>query len=231
MSHLNYTTYVSEIANLLVIGTTDANYQTMIPGMIDYAEGRIYRELDLLATQVSDATTTASSGNRNFTLPTSVGTFIAVDNVNVITPSTMTSSNGTRNQLVPTSLDFLDIAYPSGHYACGVPKFWAMYDDGAIVFGPAPDKSYTIEVYGIQRPTALSTSNSSTILTQYIPDVFTAASMVYASAYQRDFSLTGDNPQQGATWENQYKMLSQSAAVEQLRAKQKMPPTAAAPRA
>lgn len=221
---LDYTTYVNQMTNLLVVGSTDPNFTTMLPGMIDYAEQRIYRELDLLHNQYADSTTTASSGNRNFILPTTVGTFIAVDNVNVITPVTATSSNGTRNQLMPTSIDFMDIAYPSGQTVTGVPRFWAMFDNTELIFGPAPDAAYTIEIYGIQRPTSLSSANPSTILTEYVPDLFIAASMVFGSGYQRDFSAQGDNPQTGVAWEKQYMTLFQSAAVEQVRAKQLQPP-------
>lgn len=216
---LNYTSYVNQISNLLVIGSTDANFQIMLPGMIDYAEQRIYRELDLLFTQVTDATTFASSGNRMFTVPTSVGTYIIVDNVNVITPVTSLSSNGSRNQLTPVAREVIDIAYPSGQIATGVPEFWAMASNTEIIFGPAPDAAYNVEVIGVQRPASLSSANSSTILTQYVPDLFIAASMVYGSGWQRDFSAQGDTPQMGASWEAQYTKLFQSASLEQNRAK------------
>ena len=217
---LNYTTYTAQISNLMVIPSSDANFQTMLPGMIDYSEQRIYRELDLLFTQVTDATTTASSGNRNFNLPSATGNpFIIVDNINIITPVTAGSSNGTRNQLTPVSRDFIDIAWPSGQTDTAVPQFWAMLSNSEVIFGPAPDAGYVVEVVGIQRPTPLSTSNSSTILTQYVPDLFIAASMVFASGYMRNFAADGDNPQMGNTWEMQYQKLFQSASVEQARAK------------
>lgn len=221
---LNYNTYVSQISNLLVITSTDANFTTMLPGMIDYAEQRIYRELDLLYTQVTDSTLTASSGNRNFSLPVTssgsyTGTYIVVDNINIITPVTALASNGTRNQVVPVSREFLDITYPSGQTATNVPEFYAMASNTQVLFGPAPDQPYVVEVIGIQRPNALASSNSSTILTQYVPDLFIAASMVFGSGYTRDFSAQGDNPQQGTAWESQYKTLLQSAQVEQFRAK------------
>lgn len=218
---LDYTTYVSQLSNLMVIGSTDANFQTFLPGCIDYAEQRIYRELDLLFTQETDGTTQVSSGNRNFTVPTSVGTFITVDNINIITPSSTppTGAAGSRVPLVPVSPSFLDTVYPSGATATGVPEFYAMRSNSLVILGPPPDAPYYAEVIGVQRPTPLSSGNSSTILTQYIPDVFMAASMVFASAYQRDFALTGDNPQQGVSWESQYKALMASATVEQARAK------------
>ena len=215
---LNYNTYVSQIANLLVISSADSNFQTMLPGMIDYAEQRIYRELDPLRVQITD-TVAVSSGNRNVTVPTNFGTYIIIDNINIITPSSLTVTNGSRVQLTPTSREFLDIAYPSGQTVTGTPEFWAMASDTQILLGPSPDLPYQAEVIGIQRPAALSAANSSTYLTQYVPDLFVAASMVFASGYMRDFGQQADNPQMGASWEAQYKQLFQSAKLEQLRAK------------
>ena len=221
---LYYTNYVAQISNLLVIGSTDANFITMLPGMIDYAENRLYRELDLVYTQVTDATTQVSSGNRNFTLPTSQGTYIICDNINIITPAATGSSVGTRVQLTPTSREFIDIVYPSGQSATGVPEFYAVASlqtpTDNIIFGPSPDAAYYAEVIGVQRPASLSVSNSSTILTQYVPDLMIAASMVFGSGYMRDFGGQGaDNPQMGTSWEAQYAKLIGSASLEQARAK------------
>lgn len=216
---LNYTTFVSQISNLMVIGSTDANFQTMLPGMIDYAEQRIYRELDPLYVQVTDASASCSSGVRDFTPPTTIGSFITVDQFNIITPVGSGSSNGTRVPLVPVSPEVMDAFYPSGQTATGVPAMYAMRTPTTILLGPAPDAAYTAEVIGIQRPSALSSANSSTFLTQYCPDVFIAASMVFGSGYMRDFGQQADNPQMGASWEAQYKTLFQSAAMEQARAK------------
>jgi len=66
---LTYTSYVAQLANLMVQVTTDPNFVTFLPGCIDYAEQRIYRELDLQATRTFDATDTLSSGDRTWTLP------------------------------------------------------------------------------------------------------------------------------------------------------------------
>lgn len=223
MSSLNYTTYVAQISNLLVIGSTDSNFVTMLPGMIDYAEQRVYRDLDLVYTQVTDATTQVSSGNRNFTLPTSQGTYIICDNINIITPSSTPAATGTRVQLTPVSREFIDIIYPSGQSNTGVPEFYAVASmqstSANIILGPSPDAPYYAEVIGVQRPASLSASNSSTILTQYVPDLFIAASMVFGSGYTRDFGAQTDDPQQGASWESQYNKLMKSAADEQSRAK------------
>ena len=51
---LTYTSYVSQIANIMAVKSDTEQFQTMLPGMIDYAEQRVYRELDLLNTVVRD---------------------------------------------------------------------------------------------------------------------------------------------------------------------------------
>lgn len=215
---LDYDSYVSQVSNLMVIPSSDPNFVTMLPGMITYAEQRIYRELDLLYTQTIDSgTLTASS--RDFTLPTNIGTYIIVDAINVMTPVTAGTSNGSRRPLKPVSRDFIDAVYPSAAVATGVPEYFAMTSNTVVTLGPSPDAAYTAEVIGIQRPTPLSSANSSTILTQYIPDVFIAASMVFGFGYMRDFGGQSDNPQATQSWEQQYGKLMQSASVEQARAK------------
>lgn len=216
---LNYTTYVSQASNILVIGSTDANFQIMLPGMIDYAEQRIYRELDPLYAQITDSGSIVSSGVRTFTTPTNTGTFITVDSINIITPSGTQASAGIRNPLVPTSVEMMDAMYPSGQSVTGVPSYYALRSPTQIVFGPAPDAAYYAEVIGVQRPSALSSANSSTFLTQYCPDLFMAASMVFGFGYMRDFGGQSDNPGASQSWEAQYQTLFRSAAMEQARAK------------
>ncbi len=215
---MTYNSYVTAIANTIVVSSADTNFLTMVPDMISYAENRIYREVDFLRTQVTDANTTVSSGVRDFTVPSSVGYFVSVDTINIITPVTASASTGSRVPLMAVTREFIDTVYPSGQTITGVPEFFAMNSDTDIILGPAPDAAYVAEVVGEMRPAALSSTNSSTYLTQYIPDVFFAASMVFAFAYQQNFGGQADNPQTAQSWESQYKTLVQSAAIEQLRA-------------
>lgn len=214
---LTYDTYIQQISNLLVIGSTDSNFLTMLPGMIDYAEGRIYRELDLLATSLTDTTQSMTAGNRQVPLPTAYGNLI-VNNVNVITPATATSTSGTRKPLTQTTIDVIDAVWGTDGSNKGEPQFWAMLDNDTILVGPSPDAAYPIEVHAVrQNPTPLSSTNTTTILTEMLPDLFIAASMVFGSAYQRDFSAQGDNPAQGQSWESQYQLLKASAEVQEVR--------------
>jgi len=208
---LTYQTYLDQLSNLMVISETDSNFVTFVPGCIDYAEQRIYRDLDLLHTRVVDSTTLFSSGVNTFTLPTTSGTYIVVEAMNAVS-----LSSGTRNPMVPVTKEVIYAVYPSTGVS-GTPVYFAPVTDTTYLIAPPPDVQYTAEVVGTQRPAALSSGNSSTFLTQYCPDLFMAASMIFAMGYQRDFGAQSDDPSATHSWEQVYQGLLQSAVQEQLR--------------
>lgn len=212
---LTYTQFVTDLANMLVIPPTDPNYVTVLPNIIDDAEQRIYRELDLLSTIVRDSSGTLTANSRNFTFPQH---FVVSESVNVFTPASTTTN---RNQLVPVSREFLDAVWPNEASAStpSVPQYYAMITDQQIIVGPAPDAAYTMEVVGTIRPAPLSVSNPTTYLTLYLPDLFFAASLQFSYGYMKDYGATTDDPQAPATWEAHYQKLMASASVEELRKK------------
>ncbi len=216
---INYTTYVSQIANLTVISSNDASFQTMLPGMIDYAEQRIYREGDFLATYITDTSTNVVANSRTFNYPTSMATFLVIDQVNILTPISATSSNATRVPLTVVSKQFIDQVYPNNSSGTGVPKFFAPATDDMATLGPVPDQSYNVEVIGTARPAALSVTNSSTFLTQTLPDLFIAASMIFASGYMRNWGSQADDPKMATSWQGQYDLLFASVGMEEARKK------------
>jgi hypothetical protein len=218
MPGLTYTTYVSSIANLLVVPVSDPYFLEVVPNIIDDAELRIYRELDLLASNAS-ATSAMTAGNRNFTLPSTNGTFVVVESINVITPvATVDPELGTRNPVMPTSIDVLNAFYPSVNGST-VPVYFSRDREGAVVFGPWPNAAYTVEVIGTIRPAALSSSTITSVLSVYFPDLFVAASMVFGAAYQKNFGSAVDDPKAAVTWESHYQMLLKAAATEENRKK------------
>lgn len=215
---MNYTTYVQSIANLTVVPVSDTNFQTMIPNMIDDAEQRLYRELDLLNTVVRDSTSTFTISTRTFNLPSTNGTFVTVDHIYAITPVGTAPDSGTRNALLPASEAYLTMLYPSSN-GSSVPSYFAPVTQTSFIVGPWPDQAYRVEVVGTIRPPAISTTNATTLLSVYFPDLFVAASMVFAAGYLQNYGSTVDNPQQGVTWEAHYKALLSSAQVEEARKK------------
>lgn len=210
---LDYDTYVSQLANLMVIPSSDSNFTTFLPGCIDYAEQRCYRDLQLQDTVVRDVGT-ISANNRTFTLPNNFGAFVVVQGMNLY-------DSGQRLALVPTSQPLIDVLWPNdaAPSAGAVPRVFAMITDTTALVGPAPDQQYSVEVVGTIRPTPLSSSNTTTILTQDLPDLFMAASMIFATGYQRDFGSQADDPKMSQSWEMQYGALLQSANGEEIKKK------------
>lgn len=225
---INYNTYISQIAGLTNITSNtlvsgDNNFAGSAAGMIDYAEQRLYRETDFLATYVTDTSTNVQANQRVFNYPTSIGTFLVIDQINIIvssaggTSSTALSSNGIRVPLQIASKAFIDLVYPSNATSIGVPAYFSPDSNTRCLLGPVPDQSYNIEIVGTQRPVPLSSGNSSTFLTQTLPDLFIAASMVYMSGYMRNFGSQSDDPQMAQSWEAQYGKLFASANMEEIR--------------
>lgn len=210
---LDYGTYVSQLANLMVITSTDSNFQTFLPGCIDYAEQRIYRELDILNSRHVNTTNSFSTNARIFNIPTDSGTYVVVENINAIN-----STSAVRYPLIPVTKEFMDAVYPSTAIT-GVPQYFATVTSTYYLVGPVADAPYQAEVIGTIRPTPLSSTNTFTFLTTYCPDLFMAASMVFAMGYMRDWGGESDDPKSSVSWEQQYQSLMASASQEQLRAK------------
>ena len=217
MTYAQYALRLSQAVGPLGEGL---NWIIAVPAAIDYAEGRIYRELNMLNADVTDATASTTNGSRKFTLPTSIGTFLILNSLNIITPASTAPDNGTCVPLVPTSKEFLDVAWPSSANS-GVPQYFSYisqntYLSGAqaqpqVIFGPWPNGTYTVEVTGKIQPTPLSSSNTSTWLTTNLPDLFMAASMIYLFESIRTAGGQSLDPNLVQAWETQYQALRVSA--------------------
>lgn len=215
---LTYTSFLSGFAALLVVPADDPDFLAMVPLAIDDAEQRMYRELDLLATVVTDATGAVVAGNRNFSLPGG-NAFVVIDGINIISPAGQTNPElGTRFPVLPAAKEVCDNLFPSVA-GSSIPQYFARVTQSTVVFGPWPDGAYTVEVTGTQRPAALSTTQTSTFLSTSLPDAFMAAAMIFGAAWQQNFSASGDAPQQAVNWNSHYGDLMKSASVEELRKK------------
>ena len=212
---LTYSSYVTSLANLLVVPTSDTGLQTVLPNVIDDAEQYLYRELDLLNTVQTDTSASLTAGNRNFVLPSSVATFVVTKQINISAPATL-PDNGTRTALTPASMEMLNMLWPSVS-GSAAPQYFAMVNQNSIIVGPWPDQAYTVEVVGTFRPQALSSTSVTTLLSWYFPDLMIAASMVFAAGYQQNFGASVDNPQMAANWMGHVKELLTSAKTEEAR--------------
>jgi hypothetical protein len=204
---------------MAVVEQNNTEFQIILPQCITYAENRIYRDLDFLFTSISTTAYGLTAGNRQITVP--AGTLVVPEQINLITPSGTSDPNaGTRVPLLPTTKEFLDQVYGSGISANrGEPKYFAPFGDFTFLVGPYPALNYTCEIVATYRPDSLSATNTTTFISLYLPDLFIMASMIYISAYQRNFGRANDDPQMAVTYEGQYQTLLKSAMMEENRKK------------
>jgi hypothetical protein len=212
-----YQTWLAALATAIVTDPNDPDFLSIVPSAIDYAENRIYPELDLLNT-VTRASGHLAANSRDFIIPVANGRIDITNGINLITPATVqAASAGKRNQLTPVSRDYLDAVGGDPAFT-GIPESYAMITDETIIVGPAwPDAGYLLEVIGTVRPNPLSPANASTYLTQFLPQLWFAATMVFMTGYQQNFGSQADNPQMAVSWETQYTTLFASINVEEQR--------------
>jgi hypothetical protein len=227
MAGLTYTTYKTQIAEMAVVAEDDPNFLAILPMMIDYANLRICRDLNFLSTSVAlhGAGYQLTTGNRNLSFSQDLGngtSFVVSEQINLILNATTAydPDTGTRVPLMPTTKEFLDAVYGSSLSANrGQPKYFVPFNETLFLVGPVPDTTYAVEVVGTIRPAPLSATVPTTFISQYLPDVLVMASMIYISAYQRNFGKESDDPQMAQSYENQYQLLLKSAGVEEARKK------------
>lgn len=223
-----YNSFQQALALEMVIpnaNVSDPNFQAILPTIIDEAEQRCYRDLDLLYATAAQ-TTVMTPGARSISIAhaDSLPQILILETMNVITPSTATNPEaGLRNQLYPVSKEFLDAVFGSAA-GSGVPKYMAMLTDATVLVGPWPDQGYTVEFIGKYRPVPLYSAapadgTQTTFLSSVLPDLFLAAAMVSAAGYRHNFGAQSDEPRMAISWEARYQQNLLSAKNEEMRKK------------
>jgi hypothetical protein len=252
---LSYNLYVQQIGIMAVSLTfetagvyefVDPALQGAIPSMLNYAELRIQRDLDLLSSQTSN-TYTLTAGQNVFPLP--VNDFFTVQTLEIVQSSSATVVNSF--PLLPVSKEMIQNCY-GGVSSAGQPMYYAMYGDTFggnqdtntnILLGPAPNFGYSLRVTGTTREPSLYQNavtgiadTAYTYISQWYPDLLIMASMIYVSAFQRNWSATADDTPMAMSYEKQYQALRLGAVPEESRRKQQgsswsaySTPTAATP--
>jgi hypothetical protein len=219
-----YTTFQKALAIEMAVpnnDTTDAQFVAILPTLIDQAEQRCYRELDLLAA-TSTSTLGLTVGSSKLDFSSLVPNLLILEDVNIILPSTVTDPElGERIPVYSVSKEWLRMVFGSSAVR-GVPSYFAMNDDHSVLWGPFPDAAYTAELIGKYRPTPLYNAppgdgTQTTFLTALLPDLFLAAAMVAATGYQHNWGAQADDPRSALSWEQTYQGLVGPAKGEEMR--------------
>ena len=221
-----YTTFQRALAIEMAVPNNDPTnpqFAAILPTLVDQAEQRCYRDLDLLnATSTQTLALTARSSKLDFS--TLSPQLLILEDVNIIVPAGTTNPElGERIPAYPVSKEWLRMAFGVSGVQ-GIPVYFAMSDDRTIILGPFPDAGYTVELIGKFRPTPLyqappGDGTQSTILTSILPDLFLAAAMCAASGYQHNWGAQSDDPRMAMSWETSYQTLLGPAKGEEMRKK------------
>lgn len=233
--YLTYNGYVTQIADLAVLQTTsvggvitpvDTDLVNLIPQMIDYAELRIQRDLDLQQSVNNNTTYSLTSGSNTLTLD--VNSFITLQDISY--------TSGTQTiPIRPASRWFINEVYQDSAVQ-GPPAYYAPLGGDSsttggtsqlFIVGPTPDQNYNLSINGTVRMISLNSfgGNSSdastkyTFISAYLPDLLLMASMIYLSGFQRNFGRQADDPSMAVSYEQQYNALLKGAMVEENRRK------------
>jgi hypothetical protein len=236
---LSYNLFVQQIGIMAVVQTqeisgvwqfVDAAMQGALPSMLNYAELRIGRDLNLTSSMTSN-TYALTPGAQVFSVP--VNDFLNIQTAEII----QTSNGATVNAatLLPVSKEFIQNCY-GGLSSAGTPQYFAMIGSNFgteqdttmnILFGPPPNFGYTLRLTGIQRQPSLFQNAVSGIadteftqISQWYPDMLVIAAMIYVSAFQRNWSAIADDSPMAQSYEKQYQALRLGAIPEADRQRQ-----------
>ena len=198
-------TYAELVQKIRDYTEVDANVltATIVDGFISDAEFRILRDVD------SDnnrryATALLAASSRFITVP---------DNLLVVRSAQIVDSDGVGSADNREFLEYRDTSYMSEYNSTGVtgvPKYYSMWDEEKIVVAPTPDANYTIQLNYILKDQGLSSTNTTTYISQKFPNGLLYACLVEAFSF-----LKGPNDL-FQLYEGKYKQVVEGFSVEQM---------------
>ena len=180
MALANYTDLLASVASWM----HRSDLTSVIPDMVVVAESRIARDLRIRR-QITAGTLTTTANTQSTALPTD---FLEAENLSI-------SSGGVNRNLEYVNVERMDLAYPVGS-GNGVPVVYT-FEGASVLWGPVPDAAYTVSLYYYARLTALATTSTNWLLTNY-PDVYLFSTLAECADYVNDKANF-------AKWEAKYK--------------------------
>jgi len=177
-------TYAELLSNIRSYTEVDSSVLTdsLCDTFIKNSEYKIFREAD------SDyareyATSSFNSGNRFLLLPddnTDEGT-TTIRRALIVRSVIVTNTSSNQVSLEPRDDTFITEYNSSG--STGFPKYYAMYRENAIQVAPIPAAAYPVTLDYVYTPDNLSTTNTTTYISENAPELLLYACLVEAFAY------------------------------------------------
>ena len=198
-------TYSELVQKIRDYTEVDANVLTesIVNGIIENAEWRIFRDVD-------------SDNNKRYATANLITSqrFIDVPNdLLVVRSAQIVNSDGVGQANNRDFLQFRDTSFMSEFNpaeSTGVPKYYGMWDKDTIIIAPTPNATYEIQLNYILKDPGLSSTNTTTYISEYFPNGLLYACLVEAFSF-----LKGPNDLL-QLYEGKYKQVTEGFSVEQM---------------
>ena len=198
-------TYAELVQKIRDYTEVDSNVltSTIVDGIISDAEFRIFRDVD------SDNNKRYATAN----LITSQRFINVPSGLLIVRSAQIIDSDGSSEPDNREFLEYRDTSYMSEYNSTGVtgvPKYYSMWDKDTIVLAPTPDATYEIQLNYILKDPGLSSTNTTTYLSQNFPNGLLYACLVEAFSF-----LKGPNDLL-QLYEGKYKQVVEGFSIEQM---------------
>ena len=198
------TTYAELTQQIIDYTETDSNVLTtaILNDIIEHAESRIFRNADFDVFK-KYKTANLTIGDPFVAMPGATPQLFAF-----IRYIQIFSTDNVRITLEKKDTSFINEFIPN-RTTTGTPKYYANWDNDTIILAPSPDATYTVELAYNAQPTGLSSSNTTTWVSNNAPEMLLYACLVEAFKFLK-------NPQMVQMYESYYKQALQPFVGEQM---------------
>ena len=177
------TTYTELVSQIREYTETDANVLTtaIVDDFIEHTENRILRELNIPAF-VSHQYANFTASNPFLSLPGGAGPtpvlFATINSMMIYSAA----GTGDRTFLLRKDVSFMNEYWPD-RTTTGTPKYYSQWDDNTVYVVPTPDAAYTVEMSMSKLPDRLTSSTTSTWLSNNAPTLLLYGCLIEAFKY------------------------------------------------
>jgi hypothetical protein len=198
------TTYAELTQQIIDYTETDSNVltTTILNDIVEHAESRIFRNADLDVFK-KYKTANLTIGDPFVAMPGATPQLFAfVRYIQIF------GTDNIRITLEKKDASFIN-EYVPNRTTTGTPKYYANWDNDTLLLAPSPDATYTVELAYNAQPTGLSSSNTTTWVSNNAPEMLLYACLVEAFKFLK-------NPQMVQMYEAYYKQALQPFVGEQM---------------
>ena len=177
---MNYSELLDNVRNYTEV-TSDVLSNSVINVFITNVENKVDRAIDS-DSQRRYATTTCTANNAFLDVSGPEGGFRFARALQLI------DSSNNRVWLEQVDTTFIDeySVQRSTTSDTGEPKYWANWDATNLMLAPTPDQVYTIEMWYNETPERLTSSNTTTFLSNNAPEVLLYGTLVEAFSFLKN---------------------------------------------